>query len=112
MPGSQLRGSDEDMRKSAAIKAVGSTEDELLPEYDFDYSRSKPNRFAGRMSKDCVAVVLEPDVAFVFNDAQAVNALLRSVIAALPPASRDTARGERRPNPALQPTPRPSRRRR
>ncbi len=55
----------------------------LRTEYDFDYSKSKPNRFAGKM-RDSVAVVLEPDVAAVFNTSESVNTLLRSVIAALP----------------------------
>jgi hypothetical protein len=53
-------------------------------EYRFDYRRAKPNRFAENMSKDAVVVVLEPDVAAVFKSSEAVNALLRSVIAALP----------------------------
>jgi hypothetical protein len=56
----------------------------MQKEYRFDYSRAKPNRFAEKMSKEVVAVVLEPDVAAVFNSSEAVNALLRSVIAALP----------------------------
>jgi translation elongation factor EF-4 len=56
----------------------------MRKEYRFDYSRAKPNRFAEKMSKDVVAVVLEPDVAAVFKSSEAVNALLRSVIAALP----------------------------
>ena len=56
---------------------------ELRDEYVFDYSKSKPNRFAAQM-KDSIAVVLEPDVAAVFHDSKSVNTLLRSVIAALP----------------------------
>jgi len=51
----------------------------MLPEYDFDYSKASPNRFAkGR------AVILEPDVARVFNTSDAVNKMLRAVIAAMP----------------------------
>ena len=60
---------------------------ELRAEYDLDYSKSKPNRFAGKL-KDAVAVVLEPDVAAVFNSSESVNTLLRSVIAALPAESK------------------------
>jgi translation elongation factor EF-4 len=56
----------------------------MRKEYRFDYSRAKPNRFAEKMSKDVVGVVLEPDVAAVFKSSKAVNALLRSVIAAMP----------------------------
>jgi hypothetical protein len=54
----------------------------LRAEYDFNYSRSRPNRFASRLGPQTVAVVLEPDVAQVFDSSRAVNKLLRSVIAA------------------------------
>ena len=60
-------------------------------EYDFDYSKSKPNRFAAEFSKGSVAVVLEPDVAAVFNSSESVNALLRSVILALPEDKKPTS---------------------
>ena len=55
--------------------------DELRGEYDFDYSKSKPNRFAAKL-KGTTAVILQPDVAKVFQSAEAVNDLLRSAIAA------------------------------
>ena len=32
--------------------------DEMKAEYDFDYHKAKPNRFAGRAGKDCTVVVL------------------------------------------------------
>jgi hypothetical protein len=44
-----------------------STTDEMRPHYDFDYSKSRPNRFAARLTKDTIAVVLDPDVATVFQ---------------------------------------------
>jgi hypothetical protein len=55
----------------------------MRKEYRFDYRRAKPNRFAEKMSEGVVVVVLEPDVAAVFKSSEAVNALLRSVIAAM-----------------------------
>lgn len=58
--------------------------DELRREYRFNYSKAKPNRFAADMKGRIVAVVLDPDVASVFQTSEAVNAFLRSVIAALP----------------------------
>jgi hypothetical protein len=58
-------------------------------EYRFDYSRAKPNRFAGKIAKDSVAVVLEPDVAARFKSSKAVNAILRSVLSAMPDARQD-----------------------
>lgn len=54
----------------------------LRAEYEFNYSRSRSNRFAARLGPQTVAVVLEPDVAQVFDSSRAVNKLLRSVIAA------------------------------
>ena len=69
----------------------------MRQEYTFDYSRAKPNRFASRMNRPVVAVVLEPDVASVFNSAAKVNAHLRSVIAARPLKKQPLrARGHRR----------------
>ena len=44
-------------------------------------SRAKPNRFAAQMNRPVVAIVLEPDVASVFDSSAKVNAQLRSVIA-------------------------------
>ncbi|HUI41936.1 MAG TPA: hypothetical protein VL523_08210 [Terriglobia bacterium] len=58
-------------------------------EYQFDYSRAKPNRFAEKMSSNAVAVILEPDVAARFKSSEAINALLRSVIAAMPESERE-----------------------
>ena len=72
------------MRKASARKKPPVQRDTMRKEYRFDYSRAKPNRFAEKMPKDVVAVVLEPDVAAIFKSSEAVNALLRSVIAALP----------------------------
>ena len=59
------------------------------PEHRFDYTKSRPNRFAGRIAKNAVVVVLDPDVAAVFRDPKRVNSLLRATIAALKkPGSR------------------------
>ena len=54
--------------------------DDLLPEYNFDYSQARPNRFAEEMGKDRVVVVLDPDVAEVFKTPEAVNRVLRALI--------------------------------
>ena len=55
--------------------------DELRDEYALDYAKSKPNRFAAKL-KGTTVVVLQPDVAEVFQSSKAVNDLLRSAIAA------------------------------
>jgi len=76
------------------MKKISSSEtrDELRPEYDLDFKRMRPNRFASRLKgKSVVAVVLDQDVADVFQSSEAVNDLLRSVIKAMPsPAPRRT----------------------
>jgi hypothetical protein len=72
------------MKKMPVRKKHQTLRDTMRKEYRFDYTRAKPNRFAEKMSKGVVAVVLEPDVAAVFKSSQAVNAFLRSVIAAMP----------------------------
>jgi hypothetical protein len=55
--------------------------EEMRAEYQLDYSRAKPNRFASKLA-DTSAVVLQPDVAAVFKSSDAVNEFLRSAIAA------------------------------
>jgi len=75
------------MKKTLARKKRPK-EETLRPEYRFDYSKSKPNRYAAKMSQGSVAVVLEPDVAEVFKTSEAVNALLRSIISAMPSTKR------------------------
>jgi hypothetical protein len=63
--------------KKAASRLRPATSGGLLPEYRFDYSKSKPNRFAARFKGDTVAVVLAPDVSEVFPTSDAVNEALR-----------------------------------
>jgi uncharacterized protein len=62
------------MRKTLARKRAQREQQELSSEYRFDYSRSKPNRFAESMSGGAIAIVLGPDVAAVFKSSKAVNA--------------------------------------
>jgi hypothetical protein len=51
--------------------------------YSLDYSKAKPNRFAGRFSEEAIAVVLDPDVAAVFTTSEEANQALRVLIDAL-----------------------------
>ena len=77
------------MKKTRATKNGRSRGEDLRPEYRFDYSKSKPNRFARRLTSDVVTVVLDPDVARYCRDAKCVNDLLRAAIAAVvKPAAR------------------------
>jgi tRNA(His) 5'-end guanylyltransferase len=72
------------MKKHGNRKRTQRIRDEMRTEYRFDYAKARANRFAGRVKKGAVAVILEPDVAAVFGSSDAVNAILRSVIATLP----------------------------
>jgi hypothetical protein len=80
------------MKKTSVRKRTQKPQETLRSEYRFDYSNSKPNRFAAKMSKGTVAVILDPDVAAVFKSSRSVNALLRSVISAIP-GSKDRQTG-------------------
>jgi len=53
-------------------------------EYEFDYAKARPNRFAGRDSSKSVDALLDPDVAKVFKIADSVNSALRAILAAAP----------------------------
>ncbi len=69
--------------------------DELLPEYRFDYSKARPNRFASRLASSqnttITTIALDPDVAAVFTTQEAVNTVLRALIQTMPQtAHRET----------------------
>jgi hypothetical protein len=80
------------MKSTSPTKAKLKRADGLRPEYCFDYGKSKPNRFAERVPPGAVAVLLDPDVARVFKNAESVNAVLRALMTTMPgrrdPASR------------------------
>lgn len=71
------------MKKAPRERSAAAATD-MRPQYRFDYRTGKPNRFAGRVPKNAVAVVLAPDVTSVFNSSDSVNSFLRSVIKAMP----------------------------
>jgi hypothetical protein len=77
------------MKKTS--KTRGKPE-EMRGEYDFDYTKAKPNRFAGRLAKDRLVVLIDPEVSKVFTDSESVNAALRALITALPKSSKREAR--------------------
>lgn len=55
-------------------------EDDMLPEYDLDPAKAKPNRFAEKYNQTQRTVVLDDDVAAGFPDAESVNEALRSLL--------------------------------
>ena len=54
--------------------------DELLPKYDLDYSKSKLNRFAAKYQQMRRTVVLDSDVAENFPSSESVNEALRFLV--------------------------------
>ena len=57
--------------------------DDMRPEYPSEVIRSgERGKYADRFSGTCTVVVLDPDVAEVFQDAGSVNEALREVIEA------------------------------
>jgi hypothetical protein len=56
--------------------------DDLLPEYDMKalLKTAKPNPYAEQYAAGTTLVLLAPDVAAAFKDAEAVNEALRLVI--------------------------------
>jgi hypothetical protein len=72
------------MKNTLRTKSDTRKADQLKPEYRFNYGEAKPNRFAERIRKGSVAVLLDPDVAHLFKDAESVNAVLRALMATMP----------------------------
>lgn len=72
------------MKKPRSGDPLRDSREELLPEYRFDYSKSRPNRFAARSELGKRQVLLDPDVAEVFTTSESVNSVLRALIATMP----------------------------
>jgi hypothetical protein len=72
--------------KNTQNKDLPNPEDELLPEYQFNYQKARPNRFI-KQSESLITITLDPDVAEVFKTSEAVNHALRSLLSAIPQAN-------------------------
>ena len=80
------------MKKTSSSKSRSDKSEDMLPEYNFDYSKAKPNRFAGRISKERLVVLLDPDVSQVFTTPESVNTVLRALVTALPERTKRKAK--------------------
>ena len=80
MHGVRTAKNDKDMKKTSS-----DLDDDLRPHYDFDFKKMKPNKFAGMelQFKGRRSVLLDEDVADVFDSSEAVNTVLRSAIKAM-----------------------------
>ena len=55
-------------------------EDDILPEYDLDYSKSRPNKYA---KPGTVLMPIDSDIAEVFTKPEDINITLRAIISAV-----------------------------
>lgn len=74
--------------KKASTSAPEPDQDELLPEYRFDYRQAKPNRFAEESQTKGMSVILDEDIAEVFTTPESVNKALRALIDVVPQRKR------------------------
>jgi hypothetical protein len=75
------------MKTTKKVSHKRGRQDELAAHYDFDYSKAKPNRFAG-LPKDQMVVLLDKELSDIFRSPEEVTNALRSLIRAFPPKIR------------------------
>ena len=68
-------------------------DDDMLPEYHFDYRQARPNRFATDIAEGSLIVVLEPDIARAFKTPESIQAVLRAIAGVLSQQSPETVSG-------------------
>ena len=73
--------------KTSKNNLSNEQDDDLLTEYDLDFSQSRPNKYAAILKRQEHLVKLESDVFKVFDDSEKVNNALRSLINAMPKRS-------------------------
>ncbi len=64
-------------------------DDEMLDNYDFDYSKAQPNRFAPLLAEQNGFIKLQPDIHKVFQTSDQVNNALRALINAIPKEKKE-----------------------
>ncbi len=72
------------MKNTESVKQSARATDEMRDEYQFDYSKAQPNRFADKIGREQLMVVLDQDVAAVFKTPESVNQVLRAIITSMP----------------------------
>ncbi|MEK6299649.1 MAG: hypothetical protein AABO41_02920 [Acidobacteriota bacterium] len=80
------------MKKTLRSKWHRNKSEDKVSGYDLDYGKAKPNRFAGRISKEHVVVLLDPEVSRVFTTPESVNTVLRALVTALPERTKRKGR--------------------
>ena len=91
------------MKTTSTPELEQDAADELRPEYNLDYRKARPNRFAGQIDKSQVVVMLDADISEVFTTPESVNAILRALIKTMPttqtrPARRSSTESTHQPS--------------
>lgn len=74
-------------------KKVDESDNDLRPEYPPEFFKGmQPNRFAGKNLHYKRSIILDADVAEVFDSSESVNAVLRSAIRAMRTAGAKSAK--------------------
>ena len=74
-----------------------SIDDDVRPEYEFDYSKAiRGKHFKRLLAEGANVIVLEPDIAKSFPNSAAVNDALRSLLELTRSTQRLTKRGRGR----------------
>jgi hypothetical protein len=79
------------MKNMSQTKPKTKRASNLRAEYRFDYTKAKPNRFAQQVQPGSVAILLDPDVARVFKNAESVNTVLRALMVTMPSRHASTS---------------------
>ncbi len=72
------------MKNTQNSETNPNTTEDLLPEYNFDYQKARPNRFVTEDKKKTITITLESDVAKVFTTSEQINTALRAILSAIP----------------------------
>ena len=68
------------MKKAEKCNDAKEICDDMHSEYQFDYSKARPNRFAKRDKKEQTVVILDSDISRFFQTSESVNNVLRAII--------------------------------
>ena len=84
------------LKESAMKHRTPVEDDDLRPEYDFDFSKGERGRYFTRLMKEGGNIaVLEPDIAQAFPDSASVNKALRALLEVARAATGPTRRSTR-----------------
>jgi hypothetical protein len=80
-----MRAKRKDMKRTKKSDKPRAVEtDDLEPNYNFDYSKAQPNKYAG-LPKEQMIVLLDKEITRYFRTPDEVTNALKSLIQAIPP---------------------------